>query len=222
MARRGLLAGLAGLLIISGCAGRAAPRLIRAPEPLEEPEPYEIAAYQGQDQGNEMPAWLDVYLEKGLRGLESLAEYRQKYVFVAQNSGTNSRLLKQWAENFSPAQDFARLAAARIEARLSAAATAYPDDEYGLFFEMAVKAASDNAYQGAVKEDDYWILRRYPGGEETGIRESFEFFILVSIDKSLFESQVNAILNRLNPAPPAGKEQTEAFNRVKENFFDGF
>jgi hypothetical protein len=169
-----------------------------------------------------MPAWLDVYLEKGLRGLESLAEYRQKYVFIAQNSGTNSRLLKQWAENFSPAQDFARLAAARIEARLSAAATAYPDDEYGLFFEMAVKAASDNAYQGAVKEDDYWILRRYPGGEETGIRESFEFFILVSIDKSLFESQVNAILNRLNPAPPAGKEQTEAFNRVKENFFDGF
>jgi hypothetical protein len=147
--------------------------------------------------------------------------YRDSYVFVGTNRGTNFRALGHWAEGFTAAQDFPRLAAIRIESRLLRAASLYPDDEYGEFFEALVKKAFDAVYTGAVKERTFWIKQRY-GEENSSIREEYEFFVLVTIGKSEFQAQVRAILAEITTAKPPTRDQAAAINRIKETFFEDF
>ena len=208
--KRGLfLAGSAGFfLLITGCAVQPRGALVQVPAPLPpaEPEIYQILDFQGKDQGGVLPPWVNRYLTAGFRGVEGLPEYEGKYVFIGENTGINNRLLRQWADRFSPDHDFARLAAARIEARFSQGALAYPDDEYGAFFALMVKAVADGIYEWAERADDFWVFRQYfdPGGDAPG-RAVYDYFVLVTIDKSLLETQVRAILEGIKPEPPPSR-----------------
>jgi hypothetical protein len=53
-------------------------------------------------------------------------------------------------------------------------------------------------------------------------REDWEFFILVTIEKTLFASQLEAVFRNVKPNPAPAREQTTAVNRVKDRFYDGF
>jgi hypothetical protein len=215
-----LLAGLGVLALLGGCAGRpgAALPVTEAPRRQERAENYRIGAYPGREEGEGIPPWAEAYLEGTLGELPG---YEGKYLFAAENSGPSDRLLRQWAEHFSVAQDFPRLAAARIEGRYTRAALKYPDDEYGSFFPMMIRAVSDGFYGGAVREADFWFRRQLPE-EEGSPREEYCFLILVSVDKFLFERRVHDILNRIVPDPPLSREQASAVRRATDSLFDGF
>jgi hypothetical protein len=143
---------------------------------------------------------------------------------VGTNRGTNFKALGHWETGFTTVQDFPRLAALRIEARLTEAASLYPDDEYGDFFEILVKKASDAVYAGAVKEDSFWILGQYRQYGESGspIQERYEFFVLTRIEKSDFQAQVRAIMADIKPPKPPTREQAAAINQITETFFEDF
>lgn len=161
--------------------------------------------------------------------MEALGGFRDSYVFVNRNIGYNFRALTQWAEGFSAAQDFPRLAADRIERRFSASVP-HPDEEYGAFFETLVRGASDLEWRGAVKREDFWILKEITPGEDLpepdeappAETESWEFFILVTIEKTLFAGQLEGLFGSLNPTPRLTRAQANAVGRVKERFYDGF
>jgi len=53
-------------------------------------------------------------------------------------------------------------------------------------------------------------------------RETWEFLILVTINKSIFAAQVEELFENIKPNPRPSREQTNAANRVKDRFFDGF
>jgi hypothetical protein len=163
-------------------------------------------------------------------------------VFVARNEANNFTALNLWQDGFSAELDFPRLAAARIEERLVYAVDD-PDQSYGAFYEMLIRAASDFPWTGAVRVDDFWILREFPpGGEDAPLgtdedtitaenivsagsaqeTENWEFQILVAIDRSLFASQLNRIFQNINPNPPPSRDQRTTIDRVKERFFDRF
>jgi hypothetical protein len=218
-----LLAGLGGVLVLGGCAAgsRVARTETTVPLELERRELYQIGSYQGKEEGEAIPPWVEAHL--GGEPLEALWGYEGKYLFIAENSGPNDRLLRQWAENFSPLQDFPRLAAMRIELRFTRAALGYPDDEYGVFFPLMIRAASDGVYEGVEREADFWIQRWLLG--EDGMpadQEEYRFLILVSVDKFLFERRVHDMLGQIAPDPSPTREQAAAIRRVLDIFFDGF
>jgi hypothetical protein len=162
--------------------------------------------------------------------VESIPEFRNKYVFVGLSESSNFKALSQWEAAFTPAQDFARMVASRIEARLVAAAqTVIPDDTYGQFFETLIKTASDAQYQGAVKETGFWV-RRLPPADEAGEesaetevnREVYDFLVLISISKDQLESRINTIFNAVKTDINPKRNQAAAINRIGENFFEGF
>jgi hypothetical protein len=162
-------------------------------------------------------------LDGGDRPLETMGEYRNKYVFAAANSGNNLNALRQWAAEFSVEQDFSRLVAGRIENRMSASTSFYPDDEYGSFFETLMKKAYLGSFTGAVREDEFWIHRRFFERDGlTAIRESYDYVILISIEKPLLETQITKTFSEIRIPRAQPREQTAAVNRVKENFFEGF
>ncbi|MDR1277429.1 MAG: hypothetical protein LBK02_01615 [Treponema sp.] len=215
-----------GVLIFSVCTGEP-PKIIFQPESsgsLPGFQPWNrgrIQDHQDAALGRIIPEWLSGFLLQGSRGLEEMEIYRNSYVFVGINQGTNFKALGHWAEGFTAAQDFPRLAAVRIEERLLGAAALYPDDEYGEFFETLVKKSSDAVYTGAVKEDSFWILRRYDE-DAASVGERYEFFVLVTIAKSEFQAQVHAIMEDIHTSVPPTRDQAAAINRIKETFFDLF
>lgn len=217
------------LAVFASCAGEPA-RKTASPgnSSARTPEPFIITDYKNKAEGQFVPEWVSIYLEKGVDGVETLDAYRNRYVFIGRNEGTNFGALRQWNEGFSPELDFPRLAAARIENRFS---VPYPDDEYGAFYVAMIRAASDAPWAGAVREDDFWIRRYYipveenAAGEETAetsARETWEFLILVTMDKALFASQLGDVFRSVTPNPRPSRDQTAAANRVKDRFFEGF
>jgi Asp-tRNA(Asn)/Glu-tRNA(Gln) amidotransferase B subunit len=165
--------------------------------------------------------------------VESSTAYRDRYIFIGKTRGGNFNALQQWAEGFSVLQDFPRLAAARIESRLIAAASLYPDDEYGEYFEALVKRASDSEYPGAVKEAAYWIKTKVIQQQnnddadpdeinEPLVLERYEFFILISIDKATLQNNIRELMINIKTGVAPTRAQEAAISRVQQSFFGGF
>jgi len=183
--------------------------------------------------GNEIPAWVRGYFDRGVQGIESLDAYRGKYVFVGKNRGDNVNTLQQWANGFTVEQDLPRLIVQRVERRFVATATLYPDDEYGEYFANMIKKVSDEEYSEAVKEHIFWTKqRKIPTEAETEenadsepediVIERYEFLILVSIDREAFQTRMNNIMADIKTTVPPTRDQTATINKIRLTFFEGF
>ncbi|MDR3020462.1 MAG: hypothetical protein LBU66_06115 [Treponema sp.] len=168
-----------------------------------------------------LPEWLEVFLDTGIEGVERLDFLNGKFAFIAVTEGVNFLALNKWADNFSAERDFSILAARRIEKRMISASSLYPDDEYGMFYEMMIKNAYSAEYRGAVKEDTYWIKTRVEN-EET---EAFVFFVLLTIEKPAMQSAVFSLMAQsVAPVTPTAvvtptAAQSSAINRLRQTFF---
>ena len=207
------------------CVSRGKPGpIVTTEEPKkEEILVWEILDYRDMASGGSIPIWLNSYLEGGVSAVEKLEEFRNYYIFMGMNSGSNFNALEQWNEGFIPELDFARLAAVRIEKRLLAAVKTYPDDEYGSYYIALIRSASDALWNGAERESDFWLLRSFPDADDLAVsRESYDFFILVKIRKSFLITQVRKLFESVKPEVSLTTDQQSAVNLVQERFFEGF
>jgi hypothetical protein len=225
-------------VLFTACIGQKNGLILR-PEPGREgteqtgpKEIWQIIESQNGLPGNAIPEWVSLYLSEGIPGVEALDRYNSFYVFIGENRGSNLTALKQWAKGFNAAQDFPRLLAQRVENRLTASASLYPDDEYGEFFEKLMKQVSDAEYP-AVKEEHFWIkrMRIFDAVEDDPdalperddyLTERYEFFILLDIDKDSLQTQIRQITAGIKTDRPPTREQSAAINRVQSSFFTGF
>ena len=231
--------------MLFSCAGRPGPFIPVIPPYTGNsiaPRPYIISDFQERTGG--IPEWVTHYLEGGVRKVETLDAYEGRFAFVSRNEGNNFAALNQWAEGFSADLDFPRLASSRIEDRFLQSVP-YPDNEYGPFFEELIRSASDASWissgnderKNAEKEDEFWIQKTYmpltdalssnpdaepPSESVPPMNETYEFLILVTMDKSAFASRFEDIYQNVNPERRPTKDQIAAANRVKERFYEGF
>lgn len=211
-------------LLFPGCASQ------RRSIPLREEEPqnvrdmsWTIPDYRDREKGLGLPDWVTFYLQGNIAAIENMAEYRNYYVFVSVAHSNNFSALSQWNAAFTPELDFARLAAVRIERRFLNAAAAWPDDEYGSYFECMIRAVSDARWEGAYRHDDFWLYRSFPETDEHKTdKDGFDYLILVIIRKEIMELQTKIILDSVVPEVPLTRDQRSAVNRVRERFFDYF
>ena len=217
------------MIFLAGCGSRQ----VRQP-PLREEDPqivrhisWELLDYKGKADGSSVLPWVQYYLENNILHIENIYEFRDYFVFIASNTGSNFNALQQWMNAFSPDLDFPRLAAVRMENRFLNAAVLYPDDEYGSFYEAMIRAASDAHWQGAVRVDDFWVYRSFVGLDDPEtelpvIWERYEFLILVIVEKNIMVPQIEAVLQNVQPPSSLSRYQRNAVNSVIENFLDGF
>ena len=184
---------------------------------------YDILDHKSMALGGEPPEWVTVYTNDGISGVEALDKFKEKYVFVGEDSGTNRSALAAWVQGFNVAQEMARLMSTRVQAKFAGAAAGSPDDEYGRYFENVVKSVADATITGARKDNDFWILKRYYKEDGKTIdREVYDYYVLVTIDKATLQKQLEDILNGVKVDKPLSKEQQTAVDRVKESFYEGF
>ena len=170
-----------------------------------------------------LPDWLLAFLGGGIEEAEKIEAYAGRYLFIAGNQGVNFAALNRWADNFSVEYDFPMLAALRIERRMNASNTMYPDEEYGIFYETLVKSAYSGDYYGAIKEDTYWIKIKITGdGENAALPEVYNFYVLISIDTAAMQDAVYNLFSRAFVSSSPAGAQAAAINRLRQNFFEGF
>jgi hypothetical protein len=232
-------------LIFCACADQR--NIVFRPDP-ESPKQTEtvvtgeLIESQNGPAGKPLPEWVNRFINGGISRVEALGAYRDKYIFIGRNRGTSLKALDEWAARFTIAQDFPRLAAVRIEKRLLGAASLYPDDEYGEFFEAVIKSAFDAEYPEALKGDSFWIKWRVSAGGETApdLSESaniagqdqeagppedqdiYEFFVLISINKIMLQTRIQNIMKNTETDVPPSRYQAAAISRIQQNFFEGF
>jgi hypothetical protein len=97
----------------------------------------------------------------------------------------------------------------------------YPDNEYGLFFETAVKNAYRTRYPTAIKEDTYWI-KIINNDEDSSHHEIYNFFVLITIDKIDMQDIINSMLENTASTVTSTAAQRNAINNLCQNFFEGF
>jgi len=217
-------------LILSSCAGQSSALFVSVPD---------FTVYENEkiiDTNNIIetkdgvilrliPEWLFTYLEGGVRAVEALEAFNDKFVFIAVNDGENFVVLNKWAENFSAEQDFAVLAATRIENRMIQGATLFPDDEYGSFFEILVKNSFKAEYRNVVKEDTYWI-KLIADNDSNGMRnsssETYYFFVLLTVNRSAMQNSIRNMMTQANSEASMTNSQAASVNRLRQTFFIGF
>jgi hypothetical protein len=212
------------LYAAAGCAGRNNSVSSPVPGYYEELEPdnsiniSNIIESKSGHGNSSFPPWLLAYIQGGVEEVEKTESYMDKYCFIGRNEGSNFEALNKWAENYSVIQDFSRLAALRIEKKLISAATFYPDDEYGNFYEKLVKMAFDAEYPSVLMEETYWIKKRNPDD----FTDIYEFFIFISIDKTTMQDFINKLIDEALETAAPNRAQSTAISRLQQSFFEGF
>jgi len=213
-------------LIIFSCPGRNPP-LIIIPEVTN--KKVEINFSIGVDDITEtkngkgktaIPEWLMAYNNGGIEAVEKMDQYAGKYCFIGRNKNSNFEALSKWAENYPNTNAITRLAASRIESRLNLNISLYPDDEYGVFYERLIKKSFDMVYPNAVTQDIFWIKKT---SEANGPHDTYEFFALVIIDKTIMQDIIKRMLaeSRDEDDIPT-RAQNNAINNIQQHFFEGF
>lgn len=210
----------AAAVVVSSCA--SAPK--DKPDAMKKAvAKFEVIEHKASSIGGDIPEWVTTYIYDGNAGVESIARYKDKYVFIGEDSGTNLNALRMWAQGFNVAQDLARLVSMRVQAKFAGAMAGSPDDEVGRYFENVVKNVADATITGARKETDFWIYKRYFKEDgKTQDRIVYDYYVLTTIDKELLKKQLDMAISGVKPERPLTKEQTTAVDRVKEAFYEGF
>jgi hypothetical protein len=190
--------------------------------------PAGILDYRGKETGAGLPHWLDAYLNGGEAGIEVMSEYENVYAFVNEKYDVSSAPLEHWLRSFDVNRTFSRIAASRLIRRFTRdikgtagiediEGRGNPDAVYGGYYETAVKAAFNTIFGSPWKASDFWIQESF-SDKSTGAR--YRYFILILIPRDSFEREVFALLDSIKAG--ASKEQSDAFNGVKNAFFEGF
>jgi len=184
---------------------------------------FEVIEHKASAIAGDIPEWVNTYIYDGNSGVEALAKYKDKFVFVGEDSGTNLNALRMWAQGFNVAQDLARLVSQRVQAKFAGAMAGSPDAEVGRYFENIVKNVADATITGARKDTDFWLYKRYFKDDgKTEDKVIYDYYVLVTIDKEMLKKQLDAVISGAKAAKPMTKEQTTAVDRVKEAFYEGF
>jgi hypothetical protein len=145
--------------------------------------------------GQDLPVWLQTYLEAGEAGLEKLPDYDGYYCFVCESAGPDIQALQAWAED-SALKQIPSLAKARF-------ARKFPGKSYAPG--IAEKAASAS-YSSFLPINDWWV-------KAAG---KYKIYVFYTIDKALFGSRIDEAVKAAPPASPREEEDLEKLRRIVE------
>jgi hypothetical protein len=212
---------LCAVLMVSGCASK------KAAEPTAEAAPIlearemtgtvrtEVLDHKGAALGiNLLPVWVQVYVEKGIPGVEALPDFDGFYCFVGEGTGDNLPSLTTWVTNYNISRDIAASVSNRVNALFIGSESGSPQNTYGSYYETVVTSSANAAYSGARKINDWWIrVRRYDPDSKRKYDDEYRAYVLYTIDKQILDKQVLSMMEQV--ASAATSDQQRAIDNVR-------
>ena len=215
---------------------------------LPQAVPYSIISYMDTETGD-LPAWLVTYLgaastsgkdTAGLLGVEALAEYAGRYVFIIEQRGAALSALEKWKAYFRINQDFSSAVFLRMYARLLSESEGRPDYFFGDFFEIFLKKIAGSSFSGASFEDFFWVKTAFqrattpsftpeePEPEETlpsieyETEEEYRYYILTTINRADLQREIRTLFAESRDGLNLEKFHANAVDRLEAALFAGF
>ena len=196
-------------------------------------ESFEIIETQNGIGDSGIPQWVYYCLNGDINAIESMAQFNNKYVFIGESRGVNFSMLQQWADLFSVIHELPKIMVLRVEQRLIRAASRYPDDEYGEFYEAFIKRVANETFYAAQEEESFWIKKKitYIGEEDPEDPElpppviefeRYEYYKLISVNKDILQNQIRSLMNSVASSVLIMREHSAAVNKIQSDFFEGF
>jgi hypothetical protein len=215
------------MIFLCGCS--SSPQNLPGNIPLAvmpKEETWDILDYKNS-KSEPMPGWVERYLRGGSRLVEEMPEFEGRRVFVSEDEGVSFSALERRRLNFDLLLDFPQLAVLRINRRLTALGGSNPDREFSRYHEAAVRTAAGAIWPEARREGDFWLIKGFAGeAGETEERAAYALLILITVDRELFNADLDEILwgSTEGPAenPETSREQAAVLRRMRNTFYDGF
>jgi hypothetical protein len=199
---------------LSGCASKKESLEDIKPQDLTGSVKIETIEHKGSALGiNQLPVWVQVYVERGIPGLEALSDFDGQYCFVGEGTGTNLNALTTWVSNYNVARDIASSVSNSVNAKFVGSETGSPQANYGSYYETVVTTTANATYSGARKLNDWWLLTRRtePGSKKS--TDEYRAYVLYTIDRQALDQQILGIMNQVSLA--GSTEQQRAVNNVR-------
>jgi hypothetical protein len=205
-----VLLAASALLAVTGCGTTSAVKGsgIKGEQPVMSTSKAKIIDYQGAAFGTEIPQWV-IQVAQGEYSESALAkvmpDLKGRKIFVTMADGDNLEFVKQWTDlvdvETQVGDTMQRVVGKVVTAseNVSAKESGKETDPTELtrklnLYKEAVAAVEIN---GLEKTASYWVQKQ-TGSEKDGTsKEVFEYYAVWSMDKSVFDAQLNAALQNV-------------------------
>jgi len=146
---------------------------------------------KGTVMGTPTPAWLRLYLQRGISALNALPEYNGKYCIIGEETGVNRQFVVAWADNASAQSRIGALVRTNIASRYEAAVNAQATGNYEQQINNVLNAIVNVSFSGAQREADWWSLRRrYDPDNKENFTDEYTAWVLYTIPKAEMNRQI--------------------------------
>jgi hypothetical protein len=184
------------VLVMTACATKTGAQADRIS--LESAANVTTLEHKGTAIGmSSLPQWIADYYDRGLPGVENLADYRGKYCFVAQEYGTELQPLLTWVNNFNAQQQIGATIETRVVSVFKANESKVPDNaDSQRKYSNSINSLITGTYTGARKESDWWIKQLITTKGQPN-EERYTALALYTIDREVLDAQITAKIEEL-------------------------
>ncbi|MDR0638360.1 MAG: hypothetical protein LBG27_05590 [Spirochaetaceae bacterium] len=214
----GLTAVVAAVMVLTACASAGDGNGQRDRITLSSSAATKTVEHKGTGYGvDDLPQWISEYLDRGVPGVESLADYKGKYCIVAEEQGPELQQLLTWVNNFNAQQQIGATINSRVISVFKANESLVPDNaDSRRAYSNAINTLITATYTGARKETDWWLKQVISNkGEPDETR--YRAIALYSIDRNILDSQIVA---RIEELKAGNSELDAAFNAVSTKILE--
>ena len=162
------------------------------------------------------PAWVDSAIEGGAREVETMAEYRDFIIFIAQFEDQSLQGAQLVAEKMDAQTELASYLSLRVKDAFKGARLTDAESKLlGVFGESFLASVAEATYSGFRKDTDWWIKVQTSASGNKPERQFYRIFQLWTIPKSMLNEQFAMLSASLQADLPPTAENKKAVDLVQ-------
>jgi hypothetical protein len=142
--------------------------------------------------GKELPPWLATWnTSRSVIAVEKLPEYRGRYCFIAEDTGSNLKAVQAWLNTVAINNIIGGQISTRVGSVAEATVTAANNASYTNKLNDVMTTTRNATYTAAVKESEYWVqMRNYDPDDKTIYTDVYTATILYTMQKDILNEQI--------------------------------
>jgi hypothetical protein len=139
------------------------------------------------------PEWLNPFISQGILAVEALPQYKDRYCFVGQSTGSDLEFALALAKQYDIQSQMAEMARTTVGGKLKAgqAGQGTLDNEIDNYVDVLLNVS----YSGAQRINDWWRhVRTYDPDEKGVYTDQYQVYVLFAIPKKTMNQAIAAAL----------------------------
>lgn len=165
----------------------------------------QIIDWKGAAFGEQIPQWARDAINNDYGAISRLPQFDGKIPVVRANTGKNLAALRAWVNNVDVKSGVATTLSTKVRAKAGGEGRGNVDGSYDRYAQELEANFSQVEINGLAQEMDYWTLTRKVGADGKP-EDTYNFVVVYSIDREVFNQQIQQVLEKRKPQNDAEKK----------------